>query len=282
MSTGTGNGAADVSSPTIIHPSHVMSAEAGSSLTLSPPNLGRSMSISPGAMSDLSNEAAAGHGGGNAKSNNFASFAQQGHATSPTMSVSTPRVTRGGFDQDQSALLTPMGDHSIDADELDSAPSYPVHPPYPGQDRGIGNANVAGPSTSTTLMDSNGSQTHPSASHSLGSFSQLTGTSATAITEEVIPTTFDEATLRALCDLDVSQGGVRKEAGHCTHDCVLTSTQCGMPLLYDRIKQSMLSANQASLFFKKRAAIEEEYARNLIKLAKSTYESYGTSEAKAG
>jgi hypothetical protein len=55
-----------------------------------------------------------------------------------------------------------------------------------------------------------------------------------------------------------------------------------MPLLYDRIKQSMLSANVASQFFKKRAVIEEEYARSIIKLARSTAESYGTSEAKAG
>lgn len=55
-----------------------------------------------------------------------------------------------------------------------------------------------------------------------------------------------------------------------------------MPLLYDRIKQSMVSANHASAFFKKRAAIEEEYARNMIKLAKSTAEAYATSEAKAG
>jgi hypothetical protein len=77
--------------------------------------------------------------------------------------------------------------------------------------------------------------------------------------DEVIPTTFDESTLRALCDMD-----------------------CGMPLLYDRIKQSMLSANHASAFFKKRAAIEEEYGRSLMKLAKSTAEAYAASEAKAG
>jgi hypothetical protein len=62
----------------------------------------------------------------------------------------------------------------------------------------------------------------------------------------------------------------------------MTLLQCGMPLLYDRIKQSMLSTNQASQYFKKRAVIEEEYARNMIKLARSTSEAYGTSEAKAG
>lgn len=55
-----------------------------------------------------------------------------------------------------------------------------------------------------------------------------------------------------------------------------------MPLLYDRIKQSMLSANQAASFFKKRAAIEEEYGRSMLKLTRATSETYGSSEAKAG
>lgn len=58
--------------------------------------------------------------------------------------------------------------------------------------------------------------------------------------------------------------------------------QCGMPLLYDRIKQSMLATNHAATFFKKRAVIEEEYGRSMMKLAKSTGEAYATSEAKAG
>lgn len=72
----------------------------------------------------------------------------------------------------------------------------------------------------------------------------------------------------------------------CRHDlltCVSLSVyQCGMPLLYDRIKQSMTSSNQAATFFKKRAVIEEEYARNLAKLARSTAETYATTEGKAG
>lgn len=55
-----------------------------------------------------------------------------------------------------------------------------------------------------------------------------------------------------------------------------------MPLLYDRIKQSMISANHAATFFKKRAAIEDEYGRSMIKLSRGTAEAYAATEAKAG
>ena len=44
----------------------------------------------------------------------------------------------------------------------------------------------------------------------------------------------------------------------------------------------MLSAREASLFLKKRAVIEEEYARSMAKLARSTFETYSLSDAKAG
>ncbi|ORY69440.1 hypothetical protein BCR35DRAFT_269703 [Leucosporidium creatinivorum] len=70
---------------------------------------------------------------------------------------------------------------------------------------------------------------------------------------------FDEGVLKALCDLD-----------------------CGMPLLLDRMKQSMASSAEAATFFKKRALIEEEYARAMIKLARSSGQNYGVSEGKAG
>lgn len=55
-----------------------------------------------------------------------------------------------------------------------------------------------------------------------------------------------------------------------------------MPLLYDRIKQSMTSAQQTAAFLKKRAVIEEEYARAMSKLARSSAESYASAEGKAG
>ncbi|CBQ69004.1 related to GTPase-activating protein beta-chimerin [Sporisorium reilianum SRZ2] len=77
--------------------------------------------------------------------------------------------------------------------------------------------------------------------------------------EDIVPTSFDEGVLRSLCDID-----------------------CGMPLLFDRIKQSMVSAREASVFLKKRAIIEEEYARSMAKLARATFETYSLSDAKAG
>lgn len=74
-----------------------------------------------------------------------------------------------------------------------------------------------------------------------------------------------------------------------------------MPLLFDRMKQGMASCRvrlqcgatvhaaeadgveqEAATFFRKRAVIEEEYARSMIKLAKSSSESYAVSESKAG
>ncbi|KAG8990296.1 hypothetical protein FRB90_001831 [Tulasnella sp. 427] len=72
-------------------------------------------------------------------------------------------------------------------------------------------------------------------------------------------TGFDEGVLRALCDLD-----------------------CGVPLLLDRIKQSMLSCREVSLFLKKRAVVEDEYGRTLQKTARSAHEAYAVSDGKAG
>ncbi|KAK4700938.1 Rho GTPase-activating protein RGD1, partial [Phenoliferia sp. Uapishka_3] len=77
--------------------------------------------------------------------------------------------------------------------------------------------------------------------------------------EDLVPVGFDEGVLRGLCDLD-----------------------CGMPLLLDRMKQSMASCREASLFLKKRAIIEEEYARSMVKLARSSAESYSLSDGKSG
>ncbi|GAA5985878.1 hypothetical protein JCM11641_005330 [Rhodosporidiobolus odoratus] len=77
--------------------------------------------------------------------------------------------------------------------------------------------------------------------------------------EDAIPTGFDEGVLRALCDMD-----------------------CGMPLLLERMKQGMASCREASVFLKKRAQIEEDYARAMSKLAKSSIDEYGRGEGKAG
>ncbi|KAI0294306.1 RhoGAP-domain-containing protein [Multifurca ochricompacta] len=75
----------------------------------------------------------------------------------------------------------------------------------------------------------------------------------------VVEPSFDENVLRALCELD-----------------------CGVPLLLDRIKQSMVSCREASVFFKKRAVLEEEFGRGMQKLAKNTAEVYAMNDGKAG
>ncbi|KAF9266777.1 RhoGAP-domain-containing protein [Marasmius fiardii PR-910] len=76
---------------------------------------------------------------------------------------------------------------------------------------------------------------------------------------QLVDTTFDESVIRTLCDMD-----------------------CSIPLLLDRIKQSMVSCREASVFLKKRAAIEEEYGKSLQKLARATAEVYTMNEGKAG
>ncbi|KAG2749643.1 RhoGAP-domain-containing protein [Suillus brevipes Sb2] len=75
----------------------------------------------------------------------------------------------------------------------------------------------------------------------------------------LVETSFDENVLRVLCELD-----------------------CGVPLLLDRIKQSMVSCREASVFFKKRAVLEEEYGKSLQKLARTTSEVYSMNDGKAG
>ncbi|GAA5850966.1 hypothetical protein JCM3766R1_003960 [Sporobolomyces carnicolor] len=77
--------------------------------------------------------------------------------------------------------------------------------------------------------------------------------------QQTVPVEFDEAVLRTLCDSD-----------------------CGLPLLLDRLKQSMTSCRETSTFLKKRAQIEEEYARSMSKLVKSSIDSYGLGDGKAG
>ncbi|KAF4610559.1 hypothetical protein D9613_006706 [Agrocybe pediades] len=75
----------------------------------------------------------------------------------------------------------------------------------------------------------------------------------------LVEPSFDENVLRALCELD-----------------------CGVPLLLDRIKQGIVSCREASVFFKKRALIEDEYGKTLQKLARSTSEVYALNDGKAG
>ncbi|KAK7466328.1 Rho GTPase-activating protein [Stygiomarasmius scandens] len=83
--------------------------------------------------------------------------------------------------------------------------------------------------------------------------------SGNAEPSNLVDTSFDENVLRALCEMD-----------------------CGVPLLLDRIKQSMVSCREASVFLKKRAVIEEEYGKSLQKLARTTSEVYSMNDGKAG
>ncbi|TKY88907.1 hypothetical protein EX895_002148 [Sporisorium graminicola] len=115
-------------------------------------------------------------------------------------------------------------------------------------------AETSIPSSNTAGTFSHG----PVASSSSNNMTSSTSNNGPTM-EDVVPTSFDEGVLRSLCDID-----------------------CGMPLLFDRIKQSMVSAREASVFLKKRAIIEEEYARSMAKLARSTFETYSLSDAKAG
>ncbi|KAI1788132.1 GTPase activating protein [Ganoderma leucocontextum] len=85
-----------------------------------------------------------------------------------------------------------------------------------------------------------------------------TAVSATDMVTLVEPS-FDENILRALCETD-----------------------CGVPLLLDRIKQSMASCKEAAAFLKRRAALEDEYGKQMQKLARSTSAEYGASDGKAG
>ncbi|KAL4066200.1 Rho GTPase activation protein [Scleroderma yunnanense] len=79
------------------------------------------------------------------------------------------------------------------------------------------------------------------------------------VSSNLVEPSFDENVLRGLCELD-----------------------CGVPLLLDRIKQSTVSCREASTFFKKRAALEEEYGKSLQKLVRTTSEVYSTGDGKAG
>lgn len=77
--------------------------------------------------------------------------------------------------------------------------------------------------------------------------------------EDVVPVGFDEGILRGLCDMD-----------------------CALPLLADRIKQSIASCKQVAVYFRSRAEIEEKYARSLIELDRATGDVYARADCKAG
>ncbi|ORY33022.1 Rho GTPase activation protein [Naematelia encephala] len=79
------------------------------------------------------------------------------------------------------------------------------------------------------------------------------------VKEDVVPVGFDEGLLRGLCEMD-----------------------CALPLLADRIKQSIASCKQVAVFFRSRAEIEEKYARSLTELCRTTGDVYSRADCKAG
>ncbi|WWC63842.1 uncharacterized protein I303_106447 [Kwoniella dejecticola CBS 10117] len=85
------------------------------------------------------------------------------------------------------------------------------------------------------------------------------GSVKNAAQEDVVPVGFDEGILRGLCEID-----------------------CALPLLADRIKQSIASCKQVAVFFRSRAEIEEKYARSVTELCRTTGEVYSRADCKAG
>ncbi|PWN33120.1 RhoGAP-domain-containing protein [Meira miltonrushii] len=237
-----------------------VSAASSASSLAAPDQIASGFSLSPGATSDLSNEAAAGHAFSNTSSSNGGPlFAPLRHSSPPQSSPATIQgSTNNASTQSPSTRIVGGFDGSLmDSNSTDNTTADTSSP----------SGHVSRPSNASTVNVPTAGAGPISAPSSNTSFNVnvpspfINASSNTAATpiDEVIPTTFDESTLRALCELD-----------------------CGMPLLYDRIKQSMVAANHASAFFKKRAVIEEEYGRSMLKLAKATGDAYGASEAKAG
>ena len=63
---------------------------------------------------------------------------------------------------------------------------------------------------------------------------------------------------------------------------VSADDQCALPLLTDRIKQSIASCKQVAVFFRSRADIEEKCARSLSELCRTTGDVYSRADCKAG
>ncbi|OCF32411.1 GTPase activating protein [Kwoniella heveanensis CBS 569] len=137
------------------------------------------------------------------------------------------------------------------------------HKPQLGHASSSASANTA--STSYNYDSRQHSDSRPSLSNDrrlssgLGGGMGSLGSIKTAAQEDVIPVGFDEGILRGLCDLD-----------------------CALPLLADRIKQSIASCKQVAVFFRSRADIEEKYARSMTELCRTTGDVYARADCKAG
>ncbi|WFD43399.1 Rho GTPase-activating protein [Malassezia psittaci] len=94
------------------------------------------------------------------------------------------------------------------------------------------------------------------------------GASNDANTHDVVSSSvIDDATMRQLCSMDVSG---------------LNLIQCGLPLMDERLRQSLESAREAAAFIKKQSALEDEYSHGLGKISKSYASEYSSHEARSG
>ncbi|KAJ7765400.1 Rho GTPase activation protein [Mycena maculata] len=144
---------------------------------------------------------------------------------------------------------------STENSDVQSGPSSYHHPVRLLDSQDASPTAIVTPSQPRSSTDSVGRSWRDSPTVG-GENRETVGTNETA---SLVETSFDENVLRSLCELD-----------------------CGVPLLLDRIKQSMISCREASVFLKKRAAIEEEYGKNMHKLARMTADTYGMNDGKAG
>ncbi|KAG2186724.1 hypothetical protein INT44_002950 [Umbelopsis vinacea] len=77
--------------------------------------------------------------------------------------------------------------------------------------------------------------------------------------------------------------GAEKDAQH-TMELIgrLSDLDSGLHCLLDKVKQDMQSTKDAMMFLKKRAALEEEYGKQMTKLAQSMAESFEKAHPRAG
>ncbi|KAF7732372.1 hypothetical protein EC973_005268 [Apophysomyces ossiformis] len=84
-------------------------------------------------------------------------------------------------------------------------------------------------------------------------------------------------------DVKASSNGA-SEASVRSKDVIrqLTDLDCGFQCLLDKVKQDMQATKEAMLFLKKRAVIEEEYGKQMMKLSQSLTESFDKSHPRSG
>ncbi|KAK6906409.1 hypothetical protein I203_100394 [Kwoniella mangroviensis CBS 8507] len=181
--------------------------------------------------------------------------------------VEVKRPGAGGMDDDQYSYRSrqysqdapqppsptkPQLPHASSSSNATSSSHYNHHQDNRHHANTISNpesANASRPSLSNDRRLSSG----------LGGGMGSLGSVKTAAQEDVVPVGFDEGILRGLCEIDGA-----------------------LPLLADRIKQSIASCKQVAVFFRSRSEIEEKYARSVTELCRTTGDVYSRADCKAG